>query len=76
MQPPLDSECVCQAWEGFQCGMCGAEFRTKTELVRHKNYTHGVILMGVFFCNTALLHYHYDAVLQSESTLKVRINNY
>lgn len=33
-------QAVCRGWEGFQCGFCGAEFKTKPELVRHQFSNH------------------------------------
>jgi hypothetical protein len=30
----------CRAWEGFQCGICGSEYKTKQELVRHQFSKH------------------------------------
>ena len=39
MLPPPKK--VCRVWEGFQCGFCGAEFKTKSELVSHQFSKHG-----------------------------------
>ena len=41
MLPPVGEQEVCQAWEGFQCGFCGAEFKTKEKLKQHQFSNHG-----------------------------------
>ena len=41
MLTPAGEREVCRAWEGFQCGFCGAEFRTKPELKQHQFSKHG-----------------------------------
>ena len=32
-------ECVL-GWDGYQCGYCGAEFKTKAELTQHQLASH------------------------------------
>ena len=41
MLAPVGEQEVCQAWEGFQCGFCGAEFKTKEKLKQHQFSNHG-----------------------------------
>lgn len=41
MLAPVGEREVCKAWEGFQCGFCGAEFKTKEKLKQHQFSNHG-----------------------------------
>ena len=33
-----DCEYKLQGWDGYQCGFCGAEFKTRNELTQHQVY--------------------------------------
>ena len=41
MLAPVEEREVCHGWTGFQCGFCGAEFKTKEKLKQHQFSNHG-----------------------------------
>ena len=55
-------------WDGYQCGFCGAEFKTESELTRHQITEHnkpiGNLLSIAFFYN------NFD-IIASHSVLKL-----
>ena len=36
----VDSGVCVLAWDGYQCGYCGMEFKTKAELTQHQLSSH------------------------------------
>ena len=45
-------------WDGYQCGFCGAEFKTESELTRHQITEHNKPIGNKFYNNFDIIASH------------------